>query len=163
MPCPNHKIGFKEKEKKLSFKDILFDKNNWEEYQQKYHPSFDIINAVEKLAKCRTGALGCHYWYCEKCGYGGKSPHSCKSKLCSACATVATRNWLAEVLPTLLDMKHFQIVFTLPPDLRPIFSANKKILHNLFFKIASETILSVAREKYNLTPGVVWRLSSFWL
>ena len=159
----HHKTGAKEEEKKLSFKNIIFDKNNWEEYQQKYQPPQYVIDAVEKMAKCRTGALGYHYWLCEKCGYGGKAPHSCKSKLCSSCATIATKNWLADVLPTLLDMKHFQIVFTLPPDLRRIFSANKKILYNLFFKIASETILSVAREKYNFIPGIIWRFSSLWI
>lgn len=138
----------------LSFRDILFDRNNWETYQQKNNPPLYLIESVEKLRQCRTGELGYHFWYCEKCGFGGKSPHSCKSKLCSSCATIATNNWLAEVLPTLLDVKYFQIVFTLPPALYPLFTANKKILYNLFFKIASQTIL-MAGASLDFEPGVV--------
>lgn len=146
--------------KKVSFRDIVFDGDNWIQYQSNNHPSVEVIEAVEKIGMCRTGKLGCHYWFCEKCGYGGKTPHSCKSKLCSSCATIAMQNWLAKVLPTLLDVKHFQIVFTLPPKLYPIFIANKKILFNLFFKVASDAIITVAKTM-DFTPGVIGVFHSF--
>lgn len=149
--CQKHQ---NQRKQKISFKDILFDRDHWEKYKKEEDPPFYVIGAVEKLRKCRTGELGYHYWYCEKCGFGGLSPHSCKSKLCSSCATIATQNWLAEILPTLLDTKYFQIVFTLPPNLYPIFVANKKILYNLFFKVTSETILLVAAS-LGFEPGVV--------
>jgi len=139
---------------KLSFRDILFDGNNWENYKTNEKPAFYIIEAVEKLRKCRTGELGYHYWYCEKCGFGGKSPHTCKSKLCSSCATIATNDWLAEILPTLLDIKYFQIVFTLPPEFYPLFTCNKKELYNLFFRTAADTLLLVAAS-LNFEPGIV--------
>lgn len=139
---------------KLTFRDILFDGNNWEEYKENYRPAYYVVEAVEKLRKCRTGALGYHFWYCEECGFGGKSPHSCKSKLCSSCATIATNNWLAEVLPTLLDIKYFQIVFTLPPDFYSIFTGNKKELYNLFFRTAADTLLLVAAS-LDFEPGIV--------
>lgn len=141
-------------EGKLSFRDILFDGNNWEVYQEKERPPFYVIESIEKLRKCRTGELGYHYWYCEECGFGGKSPHSCKGKLCSSCATIATNNWLAEVLPTLLEIKYFQIVTTLPPKLYPLFVANKVKLYNLFFRIGSRAILLSATAN-NFEPGVV--------
>lgn len=138
----------------LSFREILFDGNNWEAYKEEVQPPAYIIEAVEKLRKCRTGELGYHYWYCEECGFGGVSPHSCKSKLCSSCATIATHRWLAEVLPTLLDVKYFQVVFTLPPALYPLFTANKKLLYNLFFQVASETLLLVGAS-FDFEPGIV--------
>jgi hypothetical protein len=142
------------KRSSLSFRDILFDKDNWEIYQRENNPPLYLIKSVEKVKKCRTGELGNHYWYCENCGFGGKSPHSCKSKLCSSCATIATNNWLAEVLPTLLDIKYFQIVFTLPPKLYPLFVANKVKLYNLFFQTASQAILlSAAANKF--LPGII--------
>lgn len=93
-------------------------------------------------------------WYCEECGFGDVSPHSCKSKLCSSCATIAIKNWLAEVLPTLLDVKYFRIVFTLPPTLYPLFTANKKLLYNFFFRVASETLL-LAAASLNFEPGII--------
>lgn len=151
MPCESIITDDK---KKLSFRNILFDGDNWEKYLEENNPPNYVIESVEKLRKCRTGELGYTYWYCEKCGFGGRSPHSCKSKLCSSCATVATKNWLAEILPTLLDVKYFQVVFTLPPKLYPLFVANKKILYNLFFKTASRAILlSSAANRF--MPGLV--------
>lgn len=140
--------------KKLSFRNILFDGDNWERYLEENNPPYYVTESIEKLRKCRTGELGYHYWHCEKCGFGGRSPHSCKSKICSSCATIATNNWLAEILPTLLDMKYFQIVFTLPPELYPLFTANKKILYNLFFKVTSQTILLCSAAS-DFEPGVV--------
>lgn len=151
MLCETHKENKKET---LSFRDILFDEGNWEKYQQETVPPLYLIKSVEKLRKCRTGELGHHYWYCEKCGFGGKSPHSCKGKLCSSCATTATNNWLAEVLPTLLEIKYFQIVNTLPPKLYPLFVANKIKLYNLFFKTGSQAILLAAAAN-DFEPGVV--------
>jgi hypothetical protein len=151
MLCEKHN---QDRTERISFRDILFDGNNWEEYKEIYHPPYYVIGAVEKLRKCRTGELGYHFWYCEECGFGGKSPHTCKGKLCSSCATMATNNWLAEVLPTLLDIKYFQIVFTLPPDLYPIFTRNKKELYNLFFKTAADTLLLVAAS-LSFEPGLV--------
>jgi len=151
MLCQKHN---QDKTEKLSFRDILFDGNNWEDYKDNHQPAYYVIEAVEKLRKCRTGELGYHFWHCEECGFSGKSPHSCKSKLCSSCATIATNNWLAEVLPTLLDMKYFQIVFTLPPDLYPIFTGNKKELYNLFFRVAADTLLLVAAS-LDFEPGIV--------
>jgi len=143
-----------DKQQKLSFGNILFDGDNWEIYKRENTPPLYLIESVEKLRKCRTGELGYHYWYCEKCGFGGKSPHSCKGKLCSSCATLATNNWLAEVLPTLLEIKYFQIVITLPPKLYPLFVANKVKLYNLFFKAGSQTILLAAATN-DFEPGVV--------
>jgi len=144
----------KQEKGKLSFRDILFDGNNWEEYKNNEQPADYVVEAVEKLRKCRTGELGYHFWRCEKCGFSGRSPHTCKSKLCSSCATLATHNWLAEILPTLLDIKYFQIVFTLPPTFYPIFTCNKKELYNLFFKIAADTLLLVAAS-LDFEPGIV--------
>jgi hypothetical protein len=65
-----------------------------------------------------------------------------------------TANNIAEVLPALLDVKYFQIVFTLPPTLYPLFTANKKLLYNLFFQVASETLLLVAAS-LDFEPGIV--------
>jgi hypothetical protein len=151
MPCETHKGDAR---KPLSFRDILFDGDNWENYKQENSPPLYLIESADKLRQCRTGELGYHFWYCEKCGFGGKSPHSCKSKLCSSCATIATNNWLAGVLPTLLDVKYFQIVFTLPPALYPLFTANKKVLYNLFFRVASQAIL-LSAAALDFEPGVV--------
>lgn len=151
MLCQKHYV---EEKQKLSFRNILFDGNNWEQYKTNEQPALYVVEAVEKLRKCRTGELGYHFWHCDKCGFGGKSPHSCKSKLCSSCATLATHDWLAEVLPTLLDIKYFQIVFTLPPVFYPIFICNKKILYNLFFKLAAQTLMLVAAS-LDFEPGLV--------
>jgi hypothetical protein len=67
---------------------------------------------------------------------------------------MATNNWLAEVLPTLLEVKYFQIVFTLPPKLYPLFVANKVQLYNLFFKTGARAILLTAAS-HDFEPGVV--------
>lgn len=157
MLCERHNRYTKEK---LSFRDILFDGNNWEEYKQNNNPCWYVIEAVEKFRQCRTGELGYTFWYCERCGFGGVSPHSCKSKLCSSCATIATKEWLAEVIPTLLDVKYFQIVFTLPPALYPLFICNKEILYNRFFRIAADTILLVGASLH-LEPGAIAALHPF--
>ena len=151
MSCEAHKNDGR---KTLSFRDILFDGENWRNYERENNPPLYLIKSVEKLRKCRTGELGYHYWYCEKCGFGGKSPHTCKAKLCSSCATMATNDWLAEVLPTLLEVKYFQIVFTLPPKLNPLFAANKVKLYNLFFKTGSQAIILAAAAN-DFEPGIV--------
>lgn len=144
----------------LSFKDILFDGDNWIKYQEEHQPPLYVIEAVEKIRMCRTGELGYHYWYCEECGFGGRSPHSCKSKLCSSCATIATKKWLSDVLPSLLNIKYYQVVFTLHPWFHPLFLTNKKVLYNIFFKAASRALMLIAAS-HDFVPGIVIVLHPF--
>lgn len=54
-------------------------------------------------------------------------------------------------------MPYFHVVFTLPAELNPLIYANQKLLYGLMHQCASETVLSLSRDKKYLgaVPGII--------
>src|SRR5262245_25622070 len=105
-------------------------------------PQHKAMRAVER---CRTAALGRHRDRCLNCGEDlGFSFNSCRNRHCPKCQTAARNRWVAARTSELLPLTYFHVVFTVPHQLSELMLQNKRILYELLFRCASETLLEVA-------------------
>jgi len=52
---------------------------------------------------------------------------------------------------------YYHVIFTLPYDLNPLILDNQKLLYDLLFSAASDTLITLCRDKKYMgaTPGIV--------
>jgi hypothetical protein len=135
-------------QKQISFCDIL------NEYGEGYI-SRNNINGQEKgiirlLSACRSSALGSHYEKCDQCDYHGKSYNSCRNRHCTLCQQKDKLQWLDKRMQELLPVGYYHLVFTLPHQLNALCLDNKKVMYNILFKAASQTLLELSRDVKHL-------------
>ncbi|MFM8740816.1 MAG: transposase zinc-binding domain-containing protein [Cytophagales bacterium] len=93
-----------------------------------------VMFAVEN---CRSAVLGGHIDSCDKCGHKRISYNSCRNRHCPKCQNLNKEKWIEKLSCTLLPVKYFHIVFTIPSELKRLFLVNKKYLYDIIFKSAS--------------------------
>ncbi len=96
---------------------------------------------------CRTAELGGHIDRCDHCGRQRISYNSCRNRHCPKCQTLAKERWLEARKKELLPVGYFHLVFTLSEGLRPLALRNQKVVYNLLFQAASETLLQLTRDR----------------
>ena len=114
------------------------------------HLSRVQLKVMTAIETCRTAALGGHVEACEDCGHWRIAYNSCRNRHCPRCQGAAARAWLAEREADLLPVGYFHVVFTLPAEVADIAYQNKAVVYNLLFKIASETMLTIAAEGFKV-------------
>jgi Putative transposase/Transposase zinc-binding domain len=105
---------------------------------------------VQDIVTCRTAALGGHLERCDQCGYSQIAYDSCRNRHCPKCQAIARAEWMEARAEELLEVEYFHVVFTLPEQLSPLALQNKRIIYNLLFKAASETLLEIAADRRHL-------------
>jgi hypothetical protein len=125
-------------------------KDNYDRYISQYpHTTKAEKKILSLLSRCRTGDLGYRVEQCDTCGYTVILNNSCRNRHCPLCQNMKKEQWIMERKKEVLPFTYFHIVFTLPDQLNALVWRNKRILYNLLFFIAKETLLSVsADEKY---------------
>src|SRR6202158_412695 len=109
------------------------------------------LNVLRAIARCRTAALGGHLDECTDCAYRPPiSYNSCRDRHCPKCQTNARDRWLQARRKELLPTRYVHVVFTLPHELAPLALQNKKILYHLLLQTSAETLLEVARDPPHL-------------
>lgn len=146
----------------ITIKHILQDNNNWQRFYDKHRALIreDIVWNINKLFSCRT-SLGFHKYRCPDCNHTVTVPHTCKSRICSSCGTIATDNWIASSLNEILDVQYQHFVFTLPSVINILILFNRKLLLGILFKYVSMTILSWTKENKSYVPGIIMVLNTF--
>lgn len=81
-------------------------------------------------------------------------PHACRNRHCPLCQGAAARRWLTKQERALLPVPYFHLVFTLPHVLNPLIQQNQRVLYNLLFQAASETLLQFGRNRFNAQLGI---------
>lgn len=114
------------------------------------HLSLQQLKVMSAIEHCRTAALGGHVEACEDCGHWRVAYNSCRNRHCPKCQGAAARTWLAEREADLLPVGYFHVVFTLPAEIADIAFHNKALIYDLLFKVASETMLTIAADKKHL-------------
>lgn len=121
-----------------------------------------ITEEVEKVLTCRDPLKSGYHLYrcpnhpeCERI-----VPHTCKSRFCSSCGTIATDNWIEEAMRGFLDVPYRHLVFTIPQELRNVFLWDRK-LFNVLFESARKAVLPWCRAKKGYVPGIVMVLHTF--
>ena len=106
--------------------------------------------ALRDIGACRTSALGGHLEQCDQCGHSVIAYDSCRNRHCPKCQFSAREKWLNERAKELLPAPYFHLVFTLPQELAPLALQNQKVIYNLLFRAASETLLEIAADRKHL-------------
>lgn len=101
---------------------------------------------LRALAECRTAALGGHLEACDGCGHRRAVYHSCRNRHCPKCQTMAQSDWLEARREDLLPIEYFHVVFTLPHELCALALYRPRVVYDLLFRAATETLATFARD-----------------
>lgn len=127
------------------------------DYLQTHSVSTEQLRAANAITNCKTGSLGVNTSVCDECGHVEIHNSSCRNRHCPNCQAVLKELWIDQRRSEVLDAKYFHFVFTVPHDLNPLFLSNQKLLYSLLMQAASQTLLTLARDKRYLgaTPGII--------
>ena len=114
------------------------------------HVSLAQLKVMSAIENCRTAALGGHVARCEDCSYTTIAYNSCRNRHCPKCQGAAAREWMAARESELLPVPYFHVVFTLPSAIGDIAYQNKAVIYNLLFKVAAETMRTIAADPEHL-------------
>lgn len=109
---------------------------------------------LRAVSACRTAALGGHVDVCLDCGYAHPFYNSCRDRHCPTCQSNAAKKWLEGRLERVLPTHHFHVVFTLPEPLRAVALANPKLIYDLLFSAATETLQDLAATRLGARLGI---------
>ena len=114
------------------------------------HVSLGQLKAMSAIEQCRSAALGGHVERCEDCGHSRIAYNSCRNRHCPKCQGAVARDWLAAREADLLPVGYFHVVFTLPAEIAAIAYQNKAVVYDLLFRVAAETLLTIAADPQHL-------------
>jgi predicted Zn-ribbon and HTH transcriptional regulator len=112
--------------------------------------SYDQWKVVNAIINCRGPKLGGHKLVCHECGYEQISYNSCRNRHCPKCQASKQAQWVYERTQELLPIKYFHIVFTVPAVLNSLILQNKRVLYDILFRAANETLQEAAGNPKNL-------------
>ncbi len=112
-----------------------------EEYRQTHNLTQDQLNVIYAISHCRTAAYGFHADICDNCGHIETAYNSCRNRHCPKCQGIARRKWVNKRLNELLPVAYHHAVFTLPNQISVLSLHNQKLIYDLLFDAASQTLL----------------------
>jgi hypothetical protein len=126
-------------------------------YRAAHLPSLAQHKAMRAIERCRTSELGGHVERCDSCGYERISYNSCRNRHCPNCQFLAKERWLLDRKRELLPIAYFHLVFTIPDELNPIALVNQRLVYDLLFQAASETLLTLVGDARHVggVPGII--------
>jgi hypothetical protein len=130
-----------------------------DDYRRAHRLSVAQRKVMRAIEACRTERLGGHVERCDACGYARNAYNSCRNRHCPKCQTAAKERWLEARTAELLPVGYYHLVFTLPHELNPLAAANDRIVYELLFQAASETLTAFGRDPRHRLGGRVGFLS----
>ena len=113
------------------------------------------LNVLDKIAYCRTSALGGHEEVCDNCATVRYSYNSCGDRHCPKCQAAKQVFWIDDLVQTTLPVKHFHIVFTVPHQLNVVCLHNQRLYYDLLFAAVWQTLRSFGYSHYGVETGAV--------
>jgi hypothetical protein len=110
---------------------------------------------LRAIAQCRTAALGGHRDRCEQCAQPALSYNSCRDRHCPKCLTATRNAWVAAREEELLPVGYVHLVFTMPAPLARLALANKRVVYDLLFQAAADTLARSPRTPSGSAPTSV--------
>ena len=114
------------------------------------HLSRGQRKVISAIRACRSAALGGHVARCESCHHVEIAYNSCRNRHCPKCQGQTARAWLAKRQADLLPVPYYHVVFTLPAPIAAIAFQNKAVVYDLLFRIAADTLLTIAADPKHL-------------
>ena len=123
--------------------------------EQRYALTRVQMGVMEKIAQCRTAALGGHEEICDECSSVRYSYNSCGDRHCPKCQSSKQAIWIDELIQCTLPVKHYHIIFTVPHQLNVIALHNARMFYDLLFKAVWQTLRTFGYSKYGVESGAV--------
>lgn len=117
----------------------------------------DVINAAERIIRCRTASLGEYTLECE-CGHVRRTQYrSCRHRCCPQCRGGRRAQWLEQTAKRLLPCDHVHVIFTVPDTLNRLWQFNRSLFAALLMTAAREALTELLEDpKYlGATPGIL--------
>jgi hypothetical protein len=111
--------------------------------------------AIEDITRCRTAELGAHCDQCGQCGHKRISYNSCRNRNCPKCQQSKQIVWADKVKASIVPVKHFQLVFTVPSILRPLFYLNQESCYAMLFKASAGALKKAIKHHYQAESGAI--------
>jgi hypothetical protein len=105
------------------------------------------LRTLSAMKKCRTSALGGHIDACDACGNVVISYNSCRNRHCPKCQGSNREAWIHARENELLPVPYFHVVFTLPEAINTAAMHHPKMVYDLLFAAAWETLQSFGNNK----------------
>jgi hypothetical protein len=105
---------------------------------------------LHAIASCRTAALGGHVQTCDHCHHQRIAYNSCRNRHCPRCQASACARWMEDRAAELLPVEYFHVVFTLPDTFNALALGNRRVVYNVLFEAAAQTLLEVAANPKHL-------------
>lgn len=112
------------------------------------------LRALRHIRFCRTAIFGGHIDACDSCGNLSISYNSCRNRHCPKCQGANREKWIQARENELLPVPYFHVVFTLPDSINSLAIHDPKLVYNLLFEAAWET-LSTFGAKKGLKMGMI--------
>jgi|SRR5208282_398484 len=119
-------------------------------YRSSHRLPRNHLRVMRAIELCRTSVLGGHKDKCDNCGHLEISYNSCRNRHCPKCQTLTKEKWIEARSEDLLPIEYFHVVFTIPSELNPLVSMNRKVMYDLLFRSVSETIIELANDPKHL-------------
>lgn len=118
-----------------------------------------VKNTLLRLQHCRTAAMGYHLYRCsnEDCGKLKYQYHSCRNRHCPQCGGIKKQDWIEARTQELLPVPYYHVVFTIPHELNAVTLGNQKVMYQLLFDTAAQTLLRFAADGkwMGAVPGII--------
>ena len=133
---------------------------------QKFYPDHARLHPVKEqqakaancISKCKSGLLGYNISYCKECGHTEIHAVSCNNRDCPSCQAPLEKKWVMERESELIEgIAYYHVIFTVPHELNDLIYENQKLLYDLLFSCASDTLITLCRDRKYMgaTPGIV--------
>jgi hypothetical protein len=93
-------------------------------------------------------------WQCAVCCSSLWRPLGCGDRHCPDCQSQRREQWLEAQRESLLPVRYYHWVFTLPSALRPLALQNQALLYRILFDAASATLLQFGSERLAAELGI---------
>ena len=115
-----------------------------EDYIKRHKVSHHQQKVMEAIKNCRTSAMGGHKNGCDHCEHEDISYNSCRNRHCPKCGQIKQLKWADKLASSLMPIRYFHIVFTLPHELAEIVLTNQQECYNILFKTSVASLQQAA-------------------
>ena len=124
------------------------------DFAARFPASPHATQVLRRLARCHTGDAGWSLWKCARCESSHWRPLGCGDRHCPDCQGQRREQWLEAQRESLLPVRYYHWVFTVPAGLRPLALQNPDHLYKALFDAAAATLLQFGRERLGAELGI---------